>query len=130
MNSNVRAVWLGAFTWSSSWLHYPYMNGSMLHFLDSQVVHLKEMSMFASTVDAGITSCLPLKERVKSNQSVDGVHLYGSSNDRKSSISNRSPPSDRVFQSSHFNTDIFRTISSYDTGIEQISTPPALIVAG
>ena len=107
------------------------------------MVHLKEMSIFATTVDAGITSCLPFKERAISNQSVDGAVPYGSSSSdgngsgggsssssSSSSSSNRSPPSDRVFQSTHFNTDIFRTISSYDTGIEQISTPPALIVAG
>jgi hypothetical protein len=35
-----------------------------------------------------------------------------------------------VFHSSHFNTDIFSTANSYDSGIEQISKPPSLVIAG
>ena len=127
LSSNVRAVWLGAFTWSSSWLHYPYMNGSLAHFLDGQVIHLKQMSVFA-TVDTDIASCIPLKGRGASNLSV-GMEVSYKSIGGNRPTKNRSS-SDRVFQSTHFNTDIFRTISSYDTGIEQISKPPALIVAG
>eukprot|EP00597_Dinobryon_sp_UTEXLB2267_P009756 CAMPEP_0170098236 /NCGR_PEP_ID=MMETSP0020_2-20130122/315_1 /TAXON_ID=98059 /ORGANISM="Dinobryon sp., Strain UTEXLB2267" /LENGTH=493 /DNA_ID=CAMNT_0010320647 /DNA_START=734 /DNA_END=2215 /DNA_ORIENTATION=+ len=35
-----------------------------------------------------------------------------------------------VFRSNHFNTDIFSTATSYDSGIEQISKPPSLVIAG
>ena len=137
MKSNVRAVWLGAFAWSKSWLHYPYMNGSLLHFLDSQVIHLRRMTAFAST-DALLFSCptnLKIESFTDSNNSNSewnsaSTEALQNSLPTKIDLGIQRKPSEELFFSSHFNTDIFRTVSSYDTGIEQISKPPSLVIAG